>query len=96
MHGYVQSGKVLFPRDGAENLIEELVRLGKWKRDDVADAFGYLYDVLEFPGKTDPPKTLVVPEELKMTDEEKEEEEWERYKNEAYLGEPRYDWDDIF
>jgi predicted phage terminase large subunit-like protein len=38
----IQSGKVLFPRKGAEQIIEQLVHFGVEKHDDLADAFGIL------------------------------------------------------
>lgn len=38
----VQSGKVMFPRKGAERLIEQLVHFGMEKHDDLADAFAIL------------------------------------------------------
>ncbi len=38
----VQSGQVLFPREGAENLIAQLVHFGVEKHDDLADAFSLL------------------------------------------------------
>jgi len=87
MHGYVERGTILFPRTGAEDLIEELLRLGSWKTDDTADAFGYLQDVLVFPQKTDPERVFIVPEELKKTPLQIEKEEWEQYKEECLVGE---------
>ncbi len=38
----VQSGKVFFPRQGAEELIDQLVNFGIEKHDDLADAFSML------------------------------------------------------
>ncbi len=38
----VQSGKVFFPRHGAEELIEQLVGFGSEKHDDLSDAFAIL------------------------------------------------------
>jgi hypothetical protein len=38
----VQSGQVLFPRQGAEDLINQLVNFGIEKHDDLADAFSLL------------------------------------------------------
>jgi len=86
MHGYVQDGTVLFPRHGAEILIEELLRFGSTKYDDVADAFSYLQDVLVFPSKTDPVKTSIFPERMLKTAKEREEEDWENYRKNVYLG----------
>lgn len=36
---YIQNGKILFPRKGAEALINQLVNFGKEKHDDLVDAF---------------------------------------------------------
>ena len=91
MHGYVARGTILFPRVGAEDLIEELLRLRAWKTDDTADAFGYLQDVLVFPQKNDPERVFIVPERLKKTPLQLEEEEWERYKEECFIGENPHD-----
>jgi len=93
MHGYVARGTILFPRNGAEDLIEELLRLRAWKTDDCADAFGYLQDVLVFPQKNDPERVFIVPERLKKTPIQLEEEEWERYKKECVIGESPQDTD---
>lgn len=38
----VHGGKILFPKQGAENLIQQLVRFGIEKHDDLADAFSIL------------------------------------------------------
>jgi predicted phage terminase large subunit-like protein len=35
----IKSGKVLFPRQGAEQLIQQIVHFGVEKHDDLADAF---------------------------------------------------------
>ncbi len=40
--GMVKSGHVLFPRKGAELLIDQIVHLGQEKHDDLADAFSML------------------------------------------------------
>jgi len=39
---YVKSGRVLFPKTGAENVIDNLVCFGIEEHDDLADAFAYL------------------------------------------------------
>lgn len=45
----IQQGKVLFPRHGAEQLIEQLTGFGIEKHDDLADAFSLLLlKILEF------------------------------------------------
>jgi hypothetical protein len=87
MHGYVKDGIVLFPRNGAEDLIEELLRLGSWKIDDTCDAFGYLQDVLVFPIKTDPEKVILSSEQIKKSPEEIETEDWEQYRKDCFIGE---------
>ncbi|MHA2313962.1 MAG: hypothetical protein ACXACF_01530 [Candidatus Hermodarchaeia archaeon] len=97
MHGYVEDATVLFPRQGAEDLIEELLRLGSWGTDDTADAFGYLQDLLSFPEKTDPERILIVPERMKKTNEEREADDWEQYKDDAFLGmQNPYDDEDVW
>ena len=90
MCGYVQDGVILFPKDGAEDLIEELLRFGSWTTDDTADAFGYLQDVLVFPEKDDPVKTFVVPEALKKSPMQIEKECWEQYKSDCYADGSRH------
>jgi len=96
MHGYVERGIVKFPRDGAEDLVDELIRFGASRIDDTADAFGYLYDVLEYPKKTDPVKILEVPEELKKTDAERERDDWDRYVKDCIVGQPFLDVEDYY
>jgi predicted phage terminase large subunit-like protein len=39
---YIFSGKVLFPKNGAEDLIQQLVGFGVEKHDDLADAFAFV------------------------------------------------------
>ena len=93
MHGYVEDGTVLFPHQGAEDLIDELLRLGSWGKDDIADAFGYLQDKLTFPEKTDPERVLIVPERLKLSDEEREKKDWEQYKKDSLVGDRSWEED---
>jgi predicted phage terminase large subunit-like protein len=38
----IKTGKILFPREGAEQLIQQIVHFGVEKHDDLADAFAYL------------------------------------------------------
>lgn len=38
----IQTGKIIFPRQGAERLIDQLVGFGKEKHDDLADSFSML------------------------------------------------------
>lgn len=45
----IQSGQIVFPRQGANALIEQLVGFGKEKRDDLADSFSML--ILKTIGK---------------------------------------------
>jgi hypothetical protein len=60
------------------DLKDELLRFDKSQRDNIIDALAYILDVVVFPSVTDPPKTLVVPDHLKKTDEERERESWEK------------------
>lgn len=39
---FIKNGKVLFPRNGAEELIRQIVHFGVEKHDDLADAFAHL------------------------------------------------------
>ena len=39
---YIQTGKVLFPKKGAELLVQQLTGFGVEKHDDLADAFSIL------------------------------------------------------
>jgi predicted phage terminase large subunit-like protein len=38
----IKSGKILFPKEGAEQLIQQIVHFGVEKHDDLADAFSNL------------------------------------------------------
>jgi len=96
MHGYVEDGTILFPRNGAEDLIEELLRLGSWKTDDTADAFGYLQDVLVFPDKLDPGRVTLSLEKKEKTLKEKEEQCWEQYKKDVYMGNNPWDEENLW
>lgn len=47
---FIKSGRVLFPREGAEQLIQQLVHFGVEKHDDLADAFANLvHSIAEEP-----------------------------------------------
>ncbi len=53
----IQTGRVLFPKQGADLLIDQLVNFGVEKHDDLADAFSMLVlDCIEHPPIT--PKIL--------------------------------------
>lgn len=46
----IKTGKILFPREGAERLIEQIVHFGVEKHDDLADAFSnVVHSLLEHP-----------------------------------------------
>ena len=46
----VKSGKILFPRQGCEELINQIVHFGVERHDDLADAFSnVILDILEYP-----------------------------------------------
>lgn len=83
--GYFESGKILLPFQGAEDLENEYKKYPSIK-DDVLDSLAYVLDVAVFPKITDPPKIFEVPEYLKKTQEERIEEEWDKYREEALLG----------
>ncbi len=61
-----------------KDLIDEMHRMGSSPRDNILDSLAYILDVAVFPSVGDPEKKLVVPEHLKMTDEEREKEFWKR------------------
>ncbi len=55
----IKTGKVLFPREGAEQLIQQIVHFGVEKHDDLADAFSSLvHSVMEDPPLT--PRILFI------------------------------------
>jgi predicted phage terminase large subunit-like protein len=48
----IKSGKILFPKEGAEELIEQIVHFGVEKHDDLADAFSIvILHILDNPPK---------------------------------------------
>jgi len=51
---------------------------------------------MHFPKVTDPPKLLVVPAHLKMTQEERIEKEWDEMRGEAYVDGQPTEYDDIY
>ncbi len=56
----IQQGKVLFPRTGAEQLIEQLTGFGIEKHDDLADAFAILMlKILEMESQAEPRITIL-------------------------------------
>lgn len=52
---HIKTGKVLFPRKGAEQLIQQLIHFGVEKHDDLADAFAHLV-LHSFIEKPKPPR----------------------------------------
>ncbi len=52
---HIKTGKVLFPRKGAEQLIQQLVHFGVERHDDLADAFAHLV-LHSFIEKPNPPR----------------------------------------
>jgi hypothetical protein len=76
LSGWVEKGLVLFAQNGMTDLKDELLRFDKSQRDNIIDALAYILDVVVFPAASDPPKTLVVPDYLKKTDEEREADFW--------------------
>ena len=86
--GMFENGTFALPIPGlemAKDLEDELIRYPSM-RDDVVDALAYVMDVLIFPRPTDPPKSLVLTPEEKMTDEERVEKEWASIREAAYAG----------
>jgi hypothetical protein len=76
--GWFESGRMLLAPAGMQDVRDELLRFPSIRLFDIADALAYVLDVLTFPRATDPERYLVVPEFLKLTDEEREREEWQR------------------
>lgn len=76
--GFFEGGQFLLPYTGAEDLEEELIRFPSTK-DDVIDAMAYILDVLVYPRPTDPVK-------VSKTFEDKEEDEWDDYKDICLVG----------
>jgi predicted phage terminase large subunit-like protein len=49
----IKTGQILFPREGAEELIQQIVHFGVEKHDDLVDAFANLaHNMLEKPPRT--------------------------------------------
>ena len=69
----------------ADNLEDELIRYPSL-RDDVVDALAYVMDFLVFPTKTDPPKSLELRPEEKMTAQEREEKDWKETRESVWAG----------
>jgi hypothetical protein len=88
--GFFENGQFLLPHNGAEDLEEELIRFPSTK-DDVIDAMAYILDVLVYPRPDDPVK-------VSKTFEDKEEEEWDDYKDICLVGGEirREDFDDLY
>jgi len=76
--GYFEQGKILLAPTGMDDLRDEMLR---WTpaaiRDDLADALAYILDVAVFPTEDDVQPTFEIPEELKMTMEQREKREWD-------------------
>jgi hypothetical protein len=82
----VSGARMLFAPTGMEDVIDELLRFPKAKKDDIADALAYILDLLAlvgFPKADDPVKYLVVPGEMKMNPEQRMQKDWEQYKDEV-------------
>jgi len=63
----IQSGQVLFPKKGAERLIEQLVGFGYEKHDDLADAFAILLHKIMERNKNRP-QPLILTERSKLSE----------------------------
>jgi len=97
LSGWIESGRFKFPYNNAEDLIKEIVRFPSTKYDDIVDALAYCLDNIYFPAKTDTPKALVLSKSEKMTDVEREKEEWDNIEElvsrDAYRG---FEEEDLF
>jgi len=80
LSGWCESGKILWnpdPYSGCDAIIDQLIMGVSSAYDDLKDALAYILDLLNFPRPTAPKKSeLIVPDEIKMTDQEREELEW--------------------
>lgn len=81
--GFFESGQILLPQRGAEGLEKQYEKYPSVK-DDVLDALAYLLDVYVFPSIQDPPKLFEVPDKLKQTTTERIEEEWDKFREDAF------------
>ena len=78
--------RMLFAVRDMEDVIDELIRFPRAKKDDIADALAYILDLLAlvgFPKPNDPVKWLAVPDEMKMSPEKRMQKDWEQYRDEA-------------
>lgn len=78
MSAWWERGQMLMAPHGMADFKDELLRFDKSQRDNIIDAAAYILDVVVFPSPTDAPKPLVVPEHLKKTAEQLEQEFWEK------------------
>jgi len=76
MSAWFERGQMLLAPTGMSDFVDELLRFDKSQRDNIIDAAAYILDVVIFPSPQDPAKLLVVPEHLKKTAEQLEEEYW--------------------
>ena len=70
---FIKSGRVLFPKKGAEKLIQQLVFFGMEKHDDLSDALVIL--VLKFFEKEDKSSGLIIPSSFNLPENIKSENE---------------------
>lgn len=75
--GWFEQGLWLLPPTDYQDFRDELLRMGQTQKDNIIDAAAYILDHISFPHADDPVKYLEVPDELKMTDEERERKYWE-------------------
>jgi hypothetical protein len=85
--GKFETGNWLLSRYHTDDLVEELLRFPS-THDDIADALAYCQDLVVFPRPDEPVKALIVPEYMKLTQEERERRDWERYLEDAYAHSP--------
>jgi len=75
--GYCEQGLVILALYGMDDLKTELIRFGTWTYDDLADALAYALDVAVFPKIDEKIPPLIVPEEYKLTHEQREKKFWD-------------------
>lgn len=92
--GWFEHGKIKIAPIDMQDLIEELVKFPKFFYDDIIDALAYALDIVHFPREDEPVKYFTVPEEDKLTPEEREELEWKNIREMAYVNRCPFDDDD--
>ena len=81
--GYYEQGLIIHAPNGMNDLQDELIRFGTSSYDDLADALAYILDVAVYPKIDEKIPALVVPEEYKLTHEQREKKFWDSLPSEV-------------